>query len=278
LHSDKVGNSDPKRVSGDPRMATNDQVLEESNRWEWLLSPWTYPIVIVGAGAWLVWMIPVLKLPRRDLAGVLVAIAFAGVAVWWWRRFRLARMTCGGLAALALGLGLLTTPLVGIGPEGEPGPVNAALAEWAAANLSGSLIAQESIGVGLCDHNGAQSCSSATGQQVYRMHAHSADYVTTNDAAVCAVALAQRIGATKLVIVAHPMQLDRAAGALHDAVQSQSADLPVVVPAIELDVEFWEASVHPQTRSARAWRFWEIAARVSSAFEGEQASCDYPAS
>ncbi len=115
-----------------------------------------------------------------------------------------------------------TAIILGFGYEMDgatmnPGAANEYLLDWTIRNTSvTTIIVQEGVWVAAeCDRS-ADTCTmsipSGRTIQVVRMHRHDADvYVNTFEAAMCAIEKMKVLGKHKAILVAHDLQLERAA-------------------------------------------------------------------
>jgi uncharacterized SAM-binding protein YcdF (DUF218 family) len=141
----------------------------------------------------------------------------------------------------------------------KPGEANEALLAWTLEHTRAeTILVQEGVWVAACDSK-ADECG-VSGRQLRRIHEHRPDvYLNTLDTAYCALQAMEDLGARKAVLVAHPLQLQRA---LWDFQAVQRANLAwqtleFVVPEMP-DVPYVPHSVHVHTRCEPIWRLVEL--------------------
>ncbi|MGV8040177.1 MAG: hypothetical protein AB2L07_08885 [Thermoanaerobaculaceae bacterium] len=124
----------------------------------------------------------------------------------------------------------------GLGPSGDgltPGRSNKQLLEWTLAHTSATtLLVQEGVWVARCyEHN--EACT-VDGRNLVRMHRHVEGVrVDTFEAAHCAADLLLAMKAKRVVVVAHDLQLHRAASNLGRCLRTLGGrELEIVVPDV----------------------------------------------
>ncbi|MBN2370612.1 MAG: hypothetical protein JXO72_08995 [Vicinamibacteria bacterium] len=146
-----------------------------------------------------------------------------------------------------------------------PGATNVKLLDWTLKKTDArTLIVQEGVWTACCSSKDRE-CHIG-GRTLERMHAHTNEYVNTLDAAFCAMEVLNRLGRKRAILVAHPLQLARAAGNF-DLVNRErfAGRYSFIVPEIAIKtardpdgIPFAPRSAHVQTRYAFLWRVAEI--------------------
>lgn len=151
-----------------------------------------------------------------------------------------------------------TAIVLGFGYEGEgdamrPGAANQFLVQWLLENQPQitSLLVQEGI-------HSALTPAILTEKEVQRIHRHDpAIYVDTLDTAFCALHELQTIGKQRVLLVAHDMQLQRAAWDFARLQQTICPQCTVMTAAIP-DTAYPTHSVHWQTRNEFIYKLVEL--------------------
>jgi len=145
------------------------------------------------------------------------------------------------------------------------GPANQDLLAWIESNLNvDTIISQEAAYRLLCDELTLDTCMN-DGRVVHRMHEHSTNQnVRTHEAASCGLIQALQLGASTVVVVAHPLQLRRSVDRVERASAALDSDIQIVTPHIpRSDVSFSPTSDQEQARNAVSYRFWHLPAQTA---------------
>jgi len=153
---------------------------------------------------------------------------------------------------------LTTAVILGFGYETVdnmmlPGPANQFLLDWMLREHPqiSTLLVQEGVRVAI-------SPPLLQEKMVYRIHRHDPTlYIDTLDAAYCALHQLQQLEQTSVLLVAHDLQLQRAAWDFERVRRQLCATCIVVVPELPA-TPYPIHSVHRQTRSAFVYKIIEL--------------------
>jgi hypothetical protein len=159
-----------------------------------------------------------------------------------------------------------------------PGAANRVLADWVLDRRhGGTMIVQEGV---LAAATEAPRASRVAGWEIRRMHRDDrAVYVNTLEAAYCALEQMERLGRKRALVVAHELQLARAAADLRRVASSNPRwrDYEFVVPDVG-STPFPEGSAQWHTRDLYRYTAVEMfLSRPRDVFSPVPRSCDAPA-
>jgi hypothetical protein len=144
-----------------------------------------------------------------------------------------------------------------------PGETNSFLLTWAIENTSAkTLFVQEGVWAAACGTS-AKTCN-VSGRELQRIHLDTkATDVNTLEACFCAMQKMKEHGQRKVVVVAHPMQLQRAFWDLEKVkgTKKEWADYQLIVPEIS-NVPFPSHSVQWRTRNRYFYTASDVFARI----------------
>jgi hypothetical protein len=159
----------------------------------------------------------------------------------------------------------------------QPGAANEELLNWAIENTSAeTILVQEGVWVVACAQTDKRCYKS--GRELVRIHRHSSIYMNTLDTAFCAMEVLERRGEKKVILVAHPLQLQRAYWDVVTVMDSRPewAFFQIVVPELP-DISFVPGSVHFQTQAKWKWSLVEVLlSRPRDYFSPAPAHCKDP--
>lgn len=140
-----------------------------------------------------------------------------------------------------------------VGNAMQPGPANQFLLDWVLSRQPeiNTLLVQEGVRVALTP-------AQLRDKQVHRIHRHDpARYVDTLDAAFCAMRQLQSLKQTRVLLVAHDQQLQRAAWDFARVRAQACPTCMVVIPDLPA-TPYPANSVHLQTRAAFIYKLIEL--------------------
>ena len=160
----------------------------------------------------------------------------------------------------------------------EPGLANVELLDWTIANTGAmTIFVQEGVWVAACD-SCERECVQAD-RQIKRMHEHCRKvYLNTFETAFCALQEMEKLDAREVVLVAHDLQLERAAWDFEAVKQAREEcrDFTFIIPEMPA-VSFVENSVHRHTRNEKVWRLVELlVSRPRDFFSPMPSECKTP--
>ena len=200
-------------------------------------------LLIIGRG----WRLPTISiLALLVLYGGLFLIAVGLTPNRWLRAH--ATPNPRPTTAVILGFGYETVDNVML-----PGPANQFLLDWVLREHPqiSTLLVQEGVRVAI-------SPPLLQEKMVYRIHRHDPTlYIDTLDAAYCALHRLQQLEQTSVLLVAHDLQLQRAAWDFERVRRQLCATCTLVIPDLPA-TPYPIHSVHRQTRSAFVYKIIEL--------------------
>jgi hypothetical protein len=179
--------------------------------------------------------------------------------------------------------GIDTAVILGFGYERDskgrmaPGETNSFLLTWAIENTSAkTLFVQEGVWAAACGTS-AKACN-VSGRELRRIHLDTETTdVNTREACFCAIQKMTEHGQRKAIVVAHPMQLQRAFWDLEKVkgAKKEWASYQFIVPEIS-DAPFPSHSVQWRTRNRFFYTASEVFARTRDYLGKVPSGCKAP--
>lgn len=160
----------------------------------------------------------------------------------------------------------------------EPGEVNQKLLNWVIENTRATnLLVQEGVlaANGTIDKDTGKKIDVGN-RKLLRIHAHDENiYVNTLDTIFCAMEKMEKFG-NEAILVAHPLQLQRALWDWEDINKKHKTDYVAVIPPID-NIPYPANSFHKHTRSEWRYKIAElIVSRPRDFFSSIPTKCKAP--